>query len=177
MARALRKFKIPVVCSAELAAEHREFERFTTAWADASLAPVVGPALSKLQQSVRKLWGKASQVRIMRSDGGTASASAAASEPVHLALSGPAGGLCAARTLAAARGDQAILTLDMGGTSTDVALLGAGELPLAPMELGGMTLLGLGLTSLSVGTCCCSFAGGDVGGALVFGRGWAGVRS
>ncbi len=175
MARALRKFKIPVVCSAELAAEHREFERFTTAWADASLAPVVGLALSKLQQSVRKLWGKTSQVRIMRSDGGTASASAAASEPVHLALSGPAGGLCAARTLAAARGDQAILTLDMGGTSTDVALLGAGELPLAPMELGGMTLLSRGLPIHSVGTGGGSLAQWDAGGALTVGPASAGA--
>jgi N-methylhydantoinase A len=175
IARAMRKLRIPVVCSAELAAEHREFERFTTAWADASLAPVVGPAMHKLQSEVQRRWSKKSQVRIMRSDGGTASAQSAADEPVHLALSGPAGGLCAARTLAEARGDQAILTLDMGGTSTDVALLGEGELPLAPMQLGGLTLLSRGLPIHSVGTGGGSLAQWDAGGALTVGPASAGA--
>ncbi len=175
LARALRKFKLPVVCSSQLAAEHREYERFTTAWADASLAPVVGPALHKLQREVKRNWGAESQVRIMRSDGGTAGAKAAADEPVHLALSGPAGGLCAARTLAEARGDRSILTLDMGGTSTDVALLGEGELPLAPMELGGYTLLSRGLPIHSVGTGGGSLASWDAGGALTVGPSSAGA--
>lgn len=175
MARALRKLGLPLVCSAEIAAEHREYERFTTAWADASLAPVVGPALHKLQSEVQRRWSKDSQVRIMRSDGGTASAQTAAAEPVHLALSGPAGGLCAARTLAEARGDRAILTLDMGGTSTDVALLGSGELPLAPMQLGGFTLLSRGLPIHSVGTGGGSLAQWDAGGALTVGPASAGA--
>jgi N-methylhydantoinase A len=176
LGRALKKLGLPVFLSCEVAPEYREFERATTTWADAALAPVVGPAMAVLDRQVQQTWGAASRVRIMRSDGGTASAAAAGADPVHLALSGPAGGLSAAATLAQARSDGAILTLDMGGTSTDVALLGEGELPLGPVEIGGLCLLARGLPIHSVGTGGGSLADWDQGGALQVGPDSAGAE-
>ncbi|MCH2100850.1 MAG: hydantoinase/oxoprolinase family protein, partial [Planctomycetes bacterium] len=175
LATALRGLRVPVFCSHEVAPEYREYERFTTTWADAALAPVVAPALHELDEEVQACFPGSAEVRIMRSDGGTASASAAAADPVHLALSGPAGGLAAARTLADARGDGAVLTLDMGGTSTDVALLPLGESELAPMNLGGLPLLARGLPVHSVGTGGGSLADWDPGGALCVGPESAGA--
>jgi len=176
LARALRKLGVPVVLSSEVAPELREYERFTTTWADAGLRPVVGPALQLLDLALREGWGTDSRLSIMRSDGGTCAAAAAATRPVSLALSGPAGGLSAARTLADARGDGTVLTLDMGGTSTDVALLPPGELPLEPMSLAGLPLLARGLPLHTVGTGGGSLASWDAGGALCVGPDSAGAE-
>lgn len=175
MARALRRLKVPVFLSSEVAPEYREFERFTTTWANAALEPVVAPALRELSRLVGERFPGSAAVRILRSDGGTATAEAAAQDPVHLALSGPAGGFAAARSLADARGDGHVLTLDMGGTSTDVALLPPGEPELRGMELGGLPLLARGLPVHSVGTGGGSLARWDPGGALTVGPESAGA--
>lgn len=164
---------IPVFASHRLAPEAREVERGATTWAHAALAPVVGPALRQLAARLHAEHGAA--LRVMRSDGGTASSSAAAAEPAQLALSGPAAGLCAARALADARGDGAILTFDMGGTSTDVALLPPGETPLAPLTIGGLGLLVRGLPVHTVGTGGGSYAWRDAAGALEVGPESAGA--
>ncbi len=66
-----------------------------------------------------------SRVVVMQSSGGTISAAAASRRAVNLLLSGPAGGLAAARHVGAEIGQPDLLTFDMGGTSTDVALIGA----------------------------------------------------
>ena len=175
LGKALKSLGVPVVLSSELVPEYREFERATTTWADAGLQSVVGPALKELAIRLRQKWGNQTQLRVMRSDGGTADAQAAAIQPVHLALSGPAGGLAAARSLADARGDADILTLDMGGTSTDVALLGMGELPLQAMKLAGLPLLARGLPVHTVGTGGGSLASFDAAGELVVGPDSAGA--
>ncbi len=171
----LRGLGVPVTLSSTLVPEYREFERATTTWADAGLQSVVGPALHALERQLQGNWGKKTSLRIMRSDGGTADVEAAAAQPVHLALSGPVGGLSAARSLADARGDADILTLDMGGTSTDVAFLGAGELSLQPMELAGLTLLARGLPVHTVGTGGGSLASLDHAGEWVVGPDSAGA--
>ena len=175
LGRALREAGFEVRLASEVAPEQREYERLCTVWADAALLPVVGPALGRLEAGLKSRWGEGARLRVMRSDGGTAAGAAAAADPVHLALSGPAGGLAAARSLADARGDGAILTLDMGGTSTDVALLETGALPLGPLELAGIPLLVRGLPIHSVGTGGGSLAGRDLGGALTVGPDSAGA--
>lgn len=176
LGQALQALAVPVRLSSEVAPEYREYERFCTAWADAALAPVVGPALESLERELQTTWGSSARLQIMRSDGGSCGARAAADGAVHLALSGPAGGLAAARSLADARGDGPVLSLDMGGTSTDVALLTEGELPLEPMEVGGLPLLARGLPLHTVGTGGGSLASWDAAGALRVGPGSAGAE-
>lgn len=165
---------VPVFAAHEHAPEIREYERGATAWAHAALAPVVGPALRRLAAGLERAH-PGSALRVMRSDGGTAAAAAAANEPASLALSGPAAGLCAARALADARGDGAVLTFDMGGTSTDCALLPPGELPLAPMSVGGVPLLVRGMPMHTVGTGGGSYAWRDAAGGLQVGPASAGA--
>ena len=89
------------------------------------------------------------QLSILRSDGGLASAAGAAAAPVNLLLSGPAGGVTGAIWVAEQAGFRDFLTFDMGGTSTDVALVqdlrpadrprDAGRRPERPLRLGGRT--------------------------------------
>jgi N-methylhydantoinase A len=178
LAAALRRAlgaEVPVFSGHEHAPEIREYERGVTVWAHAALAPVVGPALRKLALALERAH-PGSALRVMRSDGGTAAAPAAAAEPAALALSGPAAGLCAARALADARGDGAVLTFDMGGTSTDCALLPPGELPLVPVTVGGLPLLVRGMPMHTVGTGGGSFAWRDAAGELQVGPDSAGAQ-
>ncbi len=73
----------------------------------------------------------------MQSSGGILSAASAAREPVRTILSGPAGGVIGALSIARAAGIDRILTFDMGGTSTDVALLDSGSRATGPRRRGG----------------------------------------
>lgn len=174
LGRALRKLGVPVMLSYEVAPEIREYERATTTWADAALAPVVRVALNTLSNQLRD-HRAGSSLRIMRSDGGTAEVNIAVEHPVHLALSGPAGGLSAALSLAQARGDQQLMTLDMGGTSTDVAWLSTCLPETRPLFVGRLGLLARGLPIHTVGTGGGSIARLDFGGAVTVGPESAGA--
>jgi N-methylhydantoinase A len=117
-----------VACSHEVLPELREYERGIATWIAASLGPRVAGYLSRLGAAL-----PGTPVSVMQSSGQTVDARAAARRAAHLLLSGPAGGLIGARVVAeqcriegAAAG---VLTFDMGGTSTDVALV-EGEAPL-----------------------------------------------
>ena len=99
---------------------YKEYERGIATWLNAWLGPVVERYLTRLVSVVAP-----SPVVVMQSSGGTISAAAASRRAVNLLLSGPAGGLAAARHVGAAIGHPDLLTFDMGGTSTDVALIGA----------------------------------------------------
>jgi N-methylhydantoinase A len=98
--------------------EYKEYERGMATWLNAWLGPVVERYLTQLARSVAP-----SRVAVMQSSGGVISAAAASRRAVNLLLSGPAGGLAAAAHLGKTIGEQDLLTFDMGGTSTDVALL------------------------------------------------------
>ncbi len=104
-----------VTLSAALLREAREVERAETAVANAFVRPALRTYLSRLE-------GLAREVSVMGSAGGHLALDAAAAEPVHTALSGPAGGAVAAAALADALGLDGVISFDMGGTSTDVAL-------------------------------------------------------
>lgn len=95
-----------------------EYERGMAVWLNAWLGPRVRDYLSRLREGVGE-----SSLSIMQSHGGTLDAEAAAQRAVNLLLSGPAGGLCAARRLGVTLGETRLMTFDMGGTSTDVALI------------------------------------------------------
>ena len=117
IAAACKKLKLPVSISHEILPEYREYERTSTVVVNAYLQPLMGRYLTSLKSRVSSL-----KLRVMQSSGGSISAQVAASEPVRTILSGPAGGVVGALRVAAAAGFQNVITFDMGGTSTDVAL-------------------------------------------------------
>jgi len=98
--------------------EYKEYERGIATWLNAWLGPVVHGYLVRLMQYVSP-----AKLSIMQSSGGTIDVAQASRRAVNLLLSGPAGGLAAAQAVAAQAGYTRILTFDMGGTSTDVALI------------------------------------------------------
>jgi len=129
VARALRRAGQLVSVSHEILPEFREFERTATTVINAYLAPVMSRYLREIEMQARRAAGRRAktQVRIMQSNGGIVSARAATREPVRTILSGPAGGILGAQYVAQLAGFERIISFDMGGTSTDVALL-QGEL-------------------------------------------------
>jgi N-methylhydantoinase A len=117
IAEALASLDLPLSVSHQILPEYREFERTSTVAINAYLQPLMGSYLERLSSKARSL-------RVMQSSGGSISASVAAREPVRTILSGPAGGVVGALRAARAAGFENIITFDMGGTSTDVALCG-----------------------------------------------------
>ncbi len=115
IADALATLNIPLSISHRILPEYREFERTSTVAINAYLQPLMGSYLSRLASKTPRL-------RVMQSSGGSISATVAAQEPVRTILSGPAGGVVGALRMARAAGFDRVITFDMGGTSTDVAL-------------------------------------------------------
>ncbi|WP_111657720.1 hydantoinase/oxoprolinase family protein [Isoalcanivorax indicus] len=110
------------VChSAEVLPIAGEYERGLATWLNAWLGPKVADYLQRLAHGARP-----GRISLMQSSGGTLSLDAAASRAVNLLLSGPAGGLNAARAIGEQLDMPRLMTFDMGGTSTDVALLDHG---------------------------------------------------
>jgi N-methylhydantoinase A len=114
---------IPISISSDIVPEMQEYERTETTVVNSYVRPEVARYVENLQASLHKTMGENLQLSILRSDGGLASAKAAADNPVNLLMSGPAGGVSGAIHFASAAGYDNILTFDMGGTSTDVALI------------------------------------------------------
>jgi N-methylhydantoinase A len=117
---------VPVSLSHVVLPEMQEYERTLTTVANASVRPVVGRYVSNLRVRLRDL-GMKGRIYLLRSDGGLMSSEAAETQPVSLLMSGPAGGVTGALWVARHAGLKNILTLDVGGTSTDVALIENGE--------------------------------------------------
>jgi N-methylhydantoinase A len=117
LAQALEKLGLPLSVSHQILPEYREYERTSTVTVNAYLQPLMGRYLNRLEKQ-----GSGFRLRVMQSSGGSISASAAASEPVRTILSGPAGGVVGALRASRTAGIENIITFDMGGTSTDVAL-------------------------------------------------------
>jgi N-methylhydantoinase A len=114
---------IPISISSDIVPEMQEYERTETTVVNSYVRPEVARYVDNLQASLHKTMGKNLHLSILRSDGGLASAKAAADNPVNLLMSGPAGGVSGAIHFASAAGYDNVLTFDMGGTSTDVALI------------------------------------------------------
>ncbi|MDI9348327.1 MAG: hydantoinase/oxoprolinase family protein [Methylacidiphilales bacterium] len=118
---------IPVSISSEVVPEMQEYERTETTVINSYVRPEVEKYVHNLQTNISKSLGESSQLAILRSDGGLATARAAQVSPVNLLMSGPAGGVAGALYFCNAAGFKNVLTFDMGGTSTDVALIQNGE--------------------------------------------------
>jgi N-methylhydantoinase A len=116
---------LPIWASHEVLPEFREFERLSTTVTNASLGPVVDQYLGNFATRVSDL-GFQGHPYIAQSNGGIMSVTAARQRPASMLLSGPSGGVMGAVYVAALADVHNIITLDMGGTSTDVALIEAG---------------------------------------------------
>ena len=113
----------PISISSEVVPEMQEYERTETTVVNSYVRPEVERYVSNLQAALEERLGADTQLSILRSDGGLASARAAGASPVNLLMSGPAGGVAGAIYFCSRAGFDNILTCDMGGTSTDVALI------------------------------------------------------
>ncbi|MDG1025696.1 MAG: hydantoinase/oxoprolinase family protein [Gammaproteobacteria bacterium] len=104
--------------SSSVLPEYKEYERGIATWLNAALGPVISGYLKALQEELGS-----TPLQVMQSSGETMAAKTAAESAVNLLLSGPAGGLTAIAFLAQQQGKTKFISFDMGGTSTDVALL------------------------------------------------------
>ncbi|MDB9949387.1 hydantoinase/oxoprolinase family protein [Porticoccaceae bacterium] len=113
----------PISISSDVVPEMQEYERTETTVVNSYVRPEVASYVSNLQAALDDKMGPDTQLSILRSDGGLASARASAESPVNMLMSGPAGGVSGAIYFCSRAGYDNILTCDMGGTSTDVALI------------------------------------------------------
>jgi N-methylhydantoinase A len=156
--------------SSEVLPEHREYERTSTTVVDAYVAPVMGRYIRRLEKAAPgQLW-------IVQSGGGVLRSSEAAAAPVQSVLSGPAAGVVGARAVAAASGFDHIVTLDMGGTSTDVAICPGEPLRRTDASVGGLPVA-IPMTDIhTVGAGGGSIASRDEAGGLRVGPRSAGAQ-
>src|ERR1043166_3750715 len=133
VAAALARLNLPLSVSHQILPEFREYERASTVLVNAYLQPVMQGYLGKLRellsyvsptlsQKARKD-GAPARIFVMQSSGGITALSTAAEQPVRTVLSGPAGGIVGAAAVTQRSGFNRIITFDMGGTSSDVALV------------------------------------------------------
>ena len=114
---------IPISISSEVIPEMQEYERAETTVLNSYVRPQVSNYVNNLQSNLEKSLGSDVQLSILRSDGGLASSRSTGDSPVNHLMSGPAGGVAGAIHFCSQANFENILTFDMGGTSTDVALI------------------------------------------------------
>ena len=131
---------LQVSASSEVQPEFREFERFSTTVLNAYLQPVMARYMSDLDSGLRETAPNAT-FGLNQSSGGLMSVDRAQRIPVRTALSGPAAGVVGAAYVAASAGHPNAITLDMGGTSADVALIRQSRVPTVfSREVGGFPI-------------------------------------
>jgi len=170
IAETLRPLGIPVSLSSRIMPEYREYERTSTTVINAYLAPKMSEYLNRLNDQIRTR-----SLRVMQSNGGAVVARAASEFPVRTIVSGPAGGVVGAFHIASNSGYPNIITFDMGGTSTDVALCKGGIQLTHEGEIDGLPV-GIPMIDIhTVGAGGGSVAELDVGSALRVGPQSAGA--
>ncbi|MCY3863814.1 MAG: hydantoinase/oxoprolinase family protein [Chloroflexi bacterium] len=161
-----------VALSSEVLPEFREYERASTIALEAYVRPVVSRYVGELEAAL----GSETSLRIMKSDGGVMRASRARQGAIHTALSGPAAGVMGAFHLAKMAGFDKIITLDMGGTSTDVALIAGLPEPRPESAIDGLPTRVRMLDIETIGAGGGSLARIDAGGAVRVGPESAGAK-
>jgi N-methylhydantoinase A len=163
-----------VVASCEVAPEFREYERASTTVADAYLAPIMSVYLGALAERCRR--AGLPEPLVMRSSGGVASLEEAAAHPAWALLSGPAAGVVGAAAVARLAGVENAISLDMGGTSTDVCLIQGGRAErTSERTVGGIPVRLPTIDLQAVGAGGGSIVWRDRGGALRVGSESAGA--
>jgi N-methylhydantoinase A len=176
--RVLEELGLPLSLSHLILPEFREYERASTVVVNAYLQPVMQSYLQRLDLRMRQRASskaKSSAVFVMQSSGGITSLESAARQPVRTVLSGPAGGVVGAAAMARLSGFERIITFDMGGTSTDVALIDGEAKPSNEAEIAGLPVRVPMLDIHTVGAGGGSLARFDAGGALRVGPESAGA--
>lgn len=160
-----------VASSADVLPVQREYERGMVTWMNAFVGPLAQRHLEDVAAAAQ-----VADVDVMTSAANVVDADYACRYPVHLALSGPAGGLLAARHVADTCGESRLLTFDMGGTSTDVALYDS-DFPMTTGRTLGPYPLALPMLDIhTVGAGGGSIAAADPAGGLRVGPQSAGAR-
>ena len=142
---------IPVSISSDILPEKQEYERALTTVANSAVRPTVARYVQNLRKELRAQ-DMTGQINLLRSDGGLMSSEKSEELPVALLMSGPAGGVSGALWIAKHAGYENLLTLDMGGTSTDVSLIENGTPRLTrDTEVGDLTVRTSSLDIKTVG--------------------------
>jgi N-methylhydantoinase A len=178
VAEALRRLELPLSISHEILPEFREYERTSTVVVNAYLQPVMQNYLESLAARLQRPSGRRksrSAIFVMQSSGGITALATAAREPVRTVLSGPAGGVVGAAATARRSGFNEIISFDMGGTSTDVALIDREPRAGSQSEIAGLPVGVPMLDIHTVGAGGGSLARFDAGGALRVGPESAGA--
>jgi N-methylhydantoinase A len=174
VAAALAALDLPLSISHQILPEFREYERASTVLVNAYLQPVMQSYLQKLQQRTGS-GGKTARIFVMQSSGGITALATAAEQPVRTVLSGPAGGIVGAAAVAKRSGFDRIITFDMGGTSSDVALVDGQPATTNEADVAGLPVRVPVLDIHTVGAGGGSLARFDAGGALRVGPESAGA--
>jgi N-methylhydantoinase A len=187
VADALRNLGVPLSVSHQILPEFREYERTSTVVINAYLQPIMQRYLESLEARTQDRSraapsrrttnddGARTPIFVMQSSGGITALRSAAREPVRTVLSGPAGGVVGAASMARRSGCERIISFDMGGTSTDVALLDREARGSSENEIAGLPVGVPMLDIHTVGAGGGSIARFDAAGALRVGPESAGA--
>src|SRR5579864_1354746 len=173
VAQELKQLNVPLSISYQILPEFREYERASTVLVNAYLQPIMQRYLHGLE--MRAGQRNRARVFVMQSSGGITALETAAAQPVRTVLSGPAGGVVGASALAERSGFEKIISFDMGGTSTDVALVEGAATTSNEAEVAGLPVRVPILDIHTVGAGGGSMARFDAGGALRVGPESAGA--
>jgi N-methylhydantoinase A len=170
IAQALAGLGVPLSVSHQILPEFREYERTSTVVMNAYLQPVMERYLGNLEKQAG-----GARIFVMQSNGGITALSSAVREPVRTVLSGPAGGVVGAAAMARHSGCERVISFDMGGTSTDVALVEGEARTSGQSEIAGLPVGVPMLDIHTVGAGGGSIARFDAAGALLVGPESAGA--
>lgn len=165
-----------VVClSSDVAGELREFERTSTTVINATTVPIITSYLDRLSAELRDM-GLRRDLCVMQSNGGVITANVARSLPVRTVMSGPSGGVVGGTHLSSIIALDNVVTLDMGGTSTDIGVVSEGRaLTVDEAKVDGWPILAPMIEILAIGAGGGSIAWIDAGGGLRVGPQSAGA--
>lgn len=175
VAAAARAAGFYVSVSSEVLPEFREYERTSTVVLNAYVGPLIDRYLKRLEDSLDKSGSYETRLRIMQSNGGSISSARARREAARTLLSGPAAGVVGAAFVAEASGFKRAITIDIGGTSTDVALIDGAIAETTDGKIGGYPIKLPMIDIHTVGAGGGSIAWFDAGGALRVGPRSAGA--
>ena len=167
--------EMPITCSCDVAREFREYERASTTTLAAYVQPVVAGYINRFSEELARR-GFQGKFSIMQSNGGRMPAAAITKNAITALFSGPAAGVVGAIRGKGSTPYTDIITLDMGGTSTDVALVSNDQAELTPMTMiDGLPVKTPVVDIVTVGAGGGSIAWVDDGGLLRVGPQSAGA--